>query len=66
MSRRAANFTQADVHRVLKAAQMAGPDWDVEIIGTVIRLTRSSPPAIIEAPAQEPKPEAPDTSKWKL
>jgi hypothetical protein len=43
MSRRPARFTEADVHRALKAAERAGPDWRVEVLpdGT-IRLQRQS------------------------
>ena len=44
MSRRAANITQADVARVLRAAQQAGPSWRVEIDGRIIRMVQGSPP----------------------
>jgi len=33
MSRRAANFTQADVARALRAAQQVGGDWEIVIEG---------------------------------
>jgi hypothetical protein len=44
MSRTPARFTQADVSRALRAAQSAGPTWQVEILhdGT-IRLTQGQP-----------------------
>jgi hypothetical protein len=44
MSRTAAKITQADVARALRAAQSAGPTWQVEILhdGT-IRLTQCQP-----------------------
>jgi hypothetical protein len=41
MSRRAAAITQADVARAGRAARQLGPEWCVEIVGSVIRLTRS-------------------------
>ena len=48
MPRRPASVTYADVARVLRAAQAAGPVWRVEIEGGVIRL--------VQAETQEPKP----------
>jgi hypothetical protein len=39
MSRRAANFTQADVARALRAAQQVGGDWEIVIEGKAIRIT---------------------------
>lgn len=41
MSRRPANFIQADVARALRAAQQVGPEWQVEIEGSCIRLRRA-------------------------
>ena len=41
MSRRPANFVQADLARALRAAQQAGRAWRVEIEGGVILLTRT-------------------------
>jgi hypothetical protein len=41
MSRRAAKVTQADVARVLRAAQSAGPTWRVEVTPDgIIRLVQ--------------------------
>ena len=40
MSRRAAMVTQADVARVARVARDLGPEWRVEIEGSVIRLVR--------------------------
>jgi hypothetical protein len=41
MSRRLANFLEADVRRALSAAQKAGPQWRVEIMpGGLIRLVQ--------------------------
>ena len=67
MSRRAASFTQADVHRALKAAQQAGPDWRVEVEGGVIRLFRGETATPICAKVQE-LPEVPTIpeKKWKF
>jgi hypothetical protein len=68
VSRRAASFTQADVHRVLKAAQQAGPDWQVLIEGSTIRLTRSAP-SVTTAPVKEAVPQeedVPPEQKWEF
>lgn len=40
MPRRAAMVTQADVARVARVARELGPDWRVEVEGSVIRLVR--------------------------
>ena len=51
MSRRAARVTQADVARVIRAAQAAGPAWRVEVLPDgVIRAVQG------EAPKSEPLP----------
>ncbi len=66
MSRRPANVIQADVTRVLRAAQQAGPNWRVEIEGKVLRLVQSPPAA--DAPSKAPTPEnslAPE-ERWRL
>jgi hypothetical protein len=67
VSRRAATFTQSDVHRALKAAQQAGAGWRVEIEGGVIRFmqgeTAESAPANLPpvgGSKSEPEPE------WKF
>ena len=62
MSRRAAKFTQADVHRALKAAQQAGPAWEVVLEGSVIRIIRGGTGSvgaakIIDPVVQEEEPE---------
>jgi hypothetical protein len=66
MSRRPATFTQADLHRALKAAQQAGTDWRVEVEGGVIRMTREKtttpPPVIVEPVAEQQEAEA----KWRF
>ena len=67
MSRRPANFVQADVARALRAAQQAGPGWRVEIEGGVIRLIQAETPSPSSAklpPGKEadPEPEA----NWKF
>jgi len=59
MSRRPANFVQADLARALRAAQQAGPDWCVEVDVSVIRLMRPKTPPGVDA---EPEPE----QNWKL
>ena len=65
MSRRAAKFTQADVNRALKAAQQAGPAWEVLLEGSVIHIVRGATgapePVKVEVPVvQEEEP----VSKW--
>ena len=65
MSRRAANFMQADVARVLRAAQQVGPGWQVVIEGSVIRVVRggtgsTEPAKVVDPVVQEEEPE----SKW--
>lgn len=65
MSRRAAKFTQADVHRALKAAQQAGPDWRVVIEGTLIHVFRgeTGPAEPVKVEVQAVQEEEP-ASKW--
>jgi hypothetical protein len=56
MSRRAANFVQADVARALRAAKAAGDAWRVDILpGGIISIT----PAAMSLPAPVPRA-APD------
>lgn len=57
MSRRPALVTEADVARALRAAQKVGPEWCVEIVGSLIRLTRSPTPGLSNAPFAEPEAE---------
>ena len=68
MSRRPANFIQADVARAMRAAEQVGPDWRVEIDGGVIRLTRAtttgSSPVEVPPLGKEPEPDA--EPKWRL
>ncbi len=52
MSRRAANVTRADVARVLRAAQMAGPNLCVEIEGGFIRMILGNEPSLVAMPRQ--------------
>jgi hypothetical protein len=55
MSRRPASFLEADVRRVLSAAQKAGPTWRVEILpGGLIRLTQGGVPA--QSAGRDPQP----------
>lgn len=67
MSRRPANFVQADVTRVLRAAQQAGPDWRVEIEGGVIRVVHKETKAatfdsVVSPTSQEEEP----SDKWSF
>jgi hypothetical protein len=63
MSRKAASFTQADAARALRAAQQAGPNWNIEIEGGVIRFVRSAPPSEVLDPIPAP-PDARTVPKW--
>jgi hypothetical protein len=66
MSRRPASVTQADVTRVLRAAQQAGPNWRVEIEGKVVRLLQGPPSS--DTPPEPPTPENPlaPEERWRL
>ncbi|MCX5513740.1 hypothetical protein C3941_13650 [Kaistia algarum] len=57
MSRRAANFVQADVSRALRAAKAAGDGWRVDILpGGVISIV----PVRITPPAHQSSPDTTD------
>ena len=68
MSRRAASFTQADVHRALKAAQQAGPVWQVLIDGSTIRFFQdeTKPPVADKIGDERPQEEDAREKEWKL
>jgi hypothetical protein len=70
MGRRPASFTQAEVRRALRAAQLAQPGvrFSVEISGGVVRIVPVDPEAPRASPATEPeKPRALERKpKWVL
>jgi len=66
MSRRPANVTQADVARVLRAAQQAGPSWRVEIDGAIIRMVQGPPPAASDRSPTPPQDALAPEEKWRL
>ena len=66
MSRRPATITQADVARVLRAAQQAGPSWHVEIVGGIIRMVQGLPPAASNPLPAPPKNVLAPDEKWRL
>jgi hypothetical protein len=56
MSRRAANFVQADIARAIRAAQAAGPSWFIEVLpGGTIRIAQSLL-ADRPSPGHDPEP----------
>ncbi|HMD61983.1 MAG TPA: hypothetical protein VKG78_11150 [Opitutaceae bacterium] len=66
MSRRAANITQADVARALRAAQQAGPSWRIEIDGGIIRMVQGPPPAASDPSSALPQDALAPEEKWRL
>ncbi len=66
MSRRAANITQADVARALRAAQQAGPSWRIEIDGGIIRMVQGPPPAASDPSSALPQDALASEEKWRL
>lgn len=66
MSRRAAKITQADVARVLRAAQQAGPSWRVEIDGGIVRMVQGPPPAESDPQAAPSQDALAPEEKWRL
>ncbi len=65
MSRRPASVIQADVARILRAAQQAGPTWRIEIEGKVIRLVQGPPAGALAEPPTPENALAPE-EKWRL
>jgi hypothetical protein len=59
MTRRPAAITQADVARVLRAAQQAGQNWRVEVEGSIIRCVQIEPGAAAEPPSLAAEPDTP-------
>lgn len=66
MSRRPATVTQADVARVLRAAQQAGPIWRVEIDNGIIRMVQAPQPVAIDRPPIPSQDALAPEEKWRL
>jgi hypothetical protein len=66
MSRRAANFVQADISRAIRAAQSAGPTWFIEVLpGGTIRIAQSLAADRVPPGREPPAALAPDKN-WRL
>ena len=57
MSQRSARFTQADIHRAIKAVEQAGADMAIEIMADgTIRISRNLPVSGVEIAGIENRP----------
>jgi hypothetical protein len=66
MSRRPANFVQADISRAIRAAQAAGPGWFIEVLpGGTIRIAQSLA-ADRAPPGREPQAGLAPEHNWRL
>ena len=66
MSRRQANFVQADIARAIRAAQAAGPTWFIEVLpGGTIRIAQSLA-ADRAPPGRDPHSALAPDKEWRL
>jgi hypothetical protein len=66
MSRRPAAITQADVSRACRAARAMGPEWFVEIHGSIIRVAQATSPSDRPSPGREPQAALAPEHNWRL
>jgi hypothetical protein len=55
MSRRPALITPADVARCCRAAKALGPEWFVEVQGSIIRVAQAPSTSDRPSPGREPE-----------
>jgi hypothetical protein len=66
VSRRPALITQADVSRACRAARAMGPEWFVEIHGSIIRVAQATSLADRPSPVRESHPGLAPEHNWRL